>query len=258
MTMSPSTSLIGKLCCFPWLRRHGRRGSTAPPVTTITELHRILSNSGASEPLPHANAVDEVYPGIFIGDEQIVSNTLGLKLLRITHVLNCAHGRGHRHVNTSDRTYAKKGIIFMGVPADDVPDFNMLPFFQEAADFIHTALSSGKGRVLVHCKVGLSRSPTIVIAYLMMHKQMTLTSAVECVHGKRPQIWPNDGFLLQLICLEEELKKIAASRGLLSSIRRKPKVLFCGSLCSASEQQQDGTRPAQRADGCKSRAKSSR
>jgi len=71
--MAPTTSWASGLSCLPWLRQHGRpKSRSMPSVTTITELHAILGDTGGREPLPPANAVDEVYPGIFIGDEYVV------------------------------------------------------------------------------------------------------------------------------------------------------------------------------------------
>jgi len=51
---------------------------------------------------------------------------------------------------------------------------------------------------LVHCAAGISRSSTIVIAYLMQAMQFSLTEAFKYVREKRPIISPNDGFSRQL------------------------------------------------------------
>ncbi|CAF4410453.1 unnamed protein product, partial [Adineta steineri] len=58
---------------------------------------------------------------------------------------------------------------------------------------------------LVHCAAGISRSATIVLAYLMKYHHNTLKDAYTFLHDKRPQISPNKGFLLQLIRYENEL-----------------------------------------------------
>jgi protein-tyrosine phosphatase len=59
-------------------------------------------------------------------------------------------------------------------------------------------LQSG-GRVFVHCFAGVSRSATIVIAYLMKEHGLSFNSAIKFVKSKRPQINPNDGFRKQLM-----------------------------------------------------------
>lgn len=53
------------------------------------------------------------------------------------------------------------------------------------------------GKVLVHCVMGRSRSATLVLAYLMIYKNMTVVDAIEQVCRHRC-ILPNRGFLKQL------------------------------------------------------------
>lgn len=55
-----------------------------------------------------------------------------------------------------------------------------------------------QGAVLVNCAVGLSRSPSFVIAYLMKTKKMSLNEAYHMVKRARPKINPNSSFMQQL------------------------------------------------------------
>ena len=57
----------------------------------------------------------------------------------------------------------------------------------------------------MHCQHGLSRSATLVLAFLMLKRSMSLEQAAVCVRQKRP-VLPNDGFLQQLIHFEMELQ----------------------------------------------------
>ena len=60
--------------------------------------------------------------------------------------------------------------------------------------------------VLVHCFAGVSRSPAVVIAYLMATKGWDLEEAHEYVKERRAIIKPNSSFIKQLVQWEVELQ----------------------------------------------------
>ncbi|KAM9994252.1 hypothetical protein ACTFIZ_005541 [Dictyostelium cf. discoideum] len=81
-------------------------------------------------------------------------------------------------------------------------------YFQEAIDFINQGNVDGseKSNVLIHCKQGRSRSPSIVIAYLMSNEKWTLEKAFNHVSSVSPKnLTVNDGFKKKLMDLEMEL-----------------------------------------------------
>ncbi|XP_054898974.1 dual specificity protein phosphatase 13 [Poeciliopsis prolifica] len=148
-------------------------------------------------------AVNEVWPGLFIGNAATARNKTLLQNLGITHVVNAADGP--RHSDTLPRFYRDTNIQYHGVEAADCRDFDLSPFFSETADFIQGALSQ-KGKVLVHCARGISRSGTLVLAFLMIKEGLTLVEAVELVCRSR-NILPNTGFLNQLRQLDSALQR---------------------------------------------------
>lgn len=62
------------------------------------------------------------------------------------------------------------------------------------------------GRVLVHCIMGVSRSATLILAYLMLKERLTLRDALRQVVQKRA-IYPNRNFLSLLLKLDEQLER---------------------------------------------------
>lgn len=77
-------------------------------------------------------------------------------------------------------------------------------FFDETHNFIEEARKN-RCNVLIHCKAGISRSPTIAIAYLMKWKRLHLHDAYSFVKRCRPQISPNLNFMGQLVSYERQL-----------------------------------------------------
>ncbi len=60
-----------------------------------------------------------------------------------------------------------------------------------------------KSKVLVHCKAGMSRSVSVVLAYLMRMHGWSLERAVQEVSPRRC-IHPNPGFVRQLMMFREQ------------------------------------------------------
>ena len=131
-----------------------------------------------------------------------------LHSLGVTAVLNAAQGNleGWSVVNTKESYYSRVGIQFLGVPAIDLNSFPLRDYFEQAADWIEKVLKEG-GVVLVHCVKGISRSASLIIAFLIIKKKMTLQQAILTIKKKR-SIAPNEGFMQQLIELNDKTHKL--------------------------------------------------
>tara|TARA_B110000090_G_C13317911_1_gene422307 strand:+ start:90 stop:1130 length:1041 start_codon:yes stop_codon:yes gene_type:complete len=88
-------------------------------------------------------------------------------------------------------------IDYIRVDVNDEPSANLLPWMDAIADRIENELSTGKS-VYVHCQMGISRSSSLVIAYLMKYQGMTRDQAYIHTKELRPKIEPNIGFWKQL------------------------------------------------------------
>uniref|UniRef100_A0A672G7K5 Dual specificity protein phosphatase n=1 Tax=Salarias fasciatus TaxID=181472 RepID=A0A672G7K5_SALFA len=137
--------------------------------------------------------VNEVWPNVYIGDEDTAKDRYNLQRMGITHILNAAEGTWN-NVDTGADYYSDMDVVYHGVVAEDVPSFN-LSFLNILPD-----------KLLVHCVMGRSRSATLFLAYLMIYEDMTVVEAIEQVKTRR-RIIPNWGFLKQLRELDQELQE---------------------------------------------------
>ena len=77
--------------------------------------------------------------------------------------------------------------------------------FETVVVLIENALK--QGAVLVNCAVGMSHSPSFVMAYLMKTKKISLQEAYRTVKQARPKITPNPSFMRQLQEYEAYLER---------------------------------------------------
>ncbi|KRY56957.1 Major facilitator superfamily domain-containing protein 5, partial [Trichinella britovi] len=64
-----------------------------------------------------------------------------------------------------------QSITYLFVIAKDLPEWNLMDDFDRCIEFIESAIRS-KENILVHCQEGISRSATVVAAYLMKNPNM--------------------------------------------------------------------------------------
>lgn len=88
-------------------------------------------------------------------------------------------------VSTSQ--YQSHGISHLVLPTRDYLFAPSLSDISQAVDFIHDNASCGRA-TYVHCKAGRGRSTTIVLCYLVRHKQMTPDAAYSYVKSIRPRV----------------------------------------------------------------------
>lgn len=93
---------------------------------------------------------------------------------------------------------------YLRVAIKDSRESNLIEYFDQVADTIER-IRQEDGRSLVHCVAGVSRSVSLVLAYLMKYADMSLKNAFLHVRSIRPQIRPNVGFFKQLIEYEQRL-----------------------------------------------------
>ncbi len=88
-------------------------------------------------------------------------------------------------------------IIYKIIEIDDSLEQNISNYMKEALDFIDESQKKNSN-ILVHCVSGISRSASIVIAYIMDKYKMNYDQAFSYVKTKRTTIRPNTNFVEQL------------------------------------------------------------
>lgn len=168
------------------------------------------SSSGLTGALPHPHPLSlpstpdmedaeltPILPFLYLGNEQDAQDLRLLQRLHVGYILNVTTHLPLYHHHTGLFVYKR-------LPATDSNKQNLRQYFEEAFEFIEEAQQSGTA-LLIHCQAGVSRSATIVIAYLMKHTWMTMTDAYKYVKTRRPIISPNLNFMGQLLEFEEDL-----------------------------------------------------
>jgi len=90
------------------------------------------------------------------------------------------------------------------VAAEDEETTILLSRFTEVGRWIRACLDDSQC-VLVHCAAGVSRSASLVTAFLMKYKSLTKEDALSHVKAIRPIVNPNPGFLRQLLQYQKAL-----------------------------------------------------
>lgn len=167
-------------------------GLPPPPSPTDIPRTKDIENHPATQ----------VTPFLFLGNMTDAADPNTLTRLGIDHVLN---------VTAVTPTYQQSpNINYKQLLAADNGSQNIKQYFDEAFTFIDAAKDC-KGSVLIHCQAGVSRSPTIAIAYLIKYFSMSMVDAYKFIKCRRSIISPNLNFMGQLLEFEQGIKDATVS-----------------------------------------------
>jgi dual specificity phosphatase 12 len=120
-------------------------------------------------------SADEIEPRLFLGNCTAARNIQFLKSKEISHILTIDSFPIPNYVCSSASVKNKY------IHISDMSRENILEHFEDCISFIEDALKDERGSnsILVHCFYGVSRSATIVIAYLMKKYSISYQKAYE-------------------------------------------------------------------------------
>lgn len=140
-----------------------------------------------------APSCNEILPRLYLGDICVATNKDEISRLGITDMITIEI----KPLQASDLASCVKRYLYINVMDHSKQD--ILSHFETSNEFIESALKSATNKVYVHCVAGISRSATLVIAYIMKTRSMNYTEAYELVQTKRRVVDPNEGFVRQLV-----------------------------------------------------------
>ena len=220
---SASLSSIAKFATLPEIEQ-------AQQIKTVMTTSTPMNHPWFYSPSFDGHFPSRILPFLYLGNLAHATNALMLKELGITHVVSMGESAlipprptniptplarqpislaGQASVPTNSLWIENRlnniSVLDVKAIADDGID-SLDPYLMEAIEFIDMAQKSG-GKVLVHCRVGVSRSASIVIAYLMKYLQLDLSSAYLLTRSRRLNILiqPSLPFFLTLHSFEAEL-----------------------------------------------------
>lgn len=148
-----------------------------------------FKNKSLSSPLePECQRITEILPWLYLGDYEDSQNMELLSKLKISHIVNATKEPHSPKLNQYTQLY---------LHLSDNIDENISQVFVTVYNFLEKVRLQNK-KVLVHCKCGISRSPSLVIYYLMKTQGTSYSETLDKVKTLRRCVDPNLGFVYSL------------------------------------------------------------
>ncbi|XP_067102028.1 dual specificity protein phosphatase 18-like isoform X1 [Osmerus mordax] len=192
---SANNSLRARLWLYTAISNRGLREShKSVHVPNCPAQFTLTCPSRQATRCPCPMSVSQITPSLFLSGVDAAQKLTLITNRNITLIINA----------TAELiVYPNyKGVEVLHVPVQDQPHAPLRHYFESVAESIH---NNHSGHTLVHCSAGRSRSPALIMAYLMKHKGVSLRQAHEWVLENRPHIRPNAGFWRQLMEYERDL-----------------------------------------------------
>ncbi|KAG7385357.1 hypothetical protein PHYPSEUDO_001571 [Phytophthora pseudosyringae] len=193
VTVLPRGSVSAPKRMYPPQQRRSRNpGNLSLDLSQVDQANfdPCTTATGASKRRNDQAAVcSKLTDFLYIGGAVAAKNKSMLIQNGITHVINCA-------ASVAPASFPDE-FCYFNIRLRDHSSQDIARHFYSMFDFIERARECG-GRIFLHCVKGISRSPTMAIAYLMWYKNIGMYKALDFVRQARPIVDPNAGFIFQL------------------------------------------------------------
>ena len=138
--------------------------------------------------------IDKITDKIYLGEKAGFKDLEYFSKEKITHVLSL--------LDFEFSLPDELNLVHKLISIEDDSKSNLLKIIKECIEFIEKS-----NKIFIHCMYGVSRSPSIVIAYLMWKTHCSFDDTYFFVKNRREFVEPNDGFIEQLKLFEKLIKK---------------------------------------------------
>jgi protein-tyrosine phosphatase len=149
----------------------------------------------------------EILPSVYLGSERNSLDPEVLKRLNIKSIINVAEECRNIVFEMKDASRDHKRLTIREGDYLHLPwshfEQNIKDHLPKALSFISKQLNSEKS-ILIHCKQGICRSASLVIAYVMIEKGLNFEDAYKFVKTKSPNVSPNLLFVYQLMDIQDD------------------------------------------------------
>ncbi|XP_017559907.1 protein phosphatase Slingshot homolog 2b isoform X1 [Pygocentrus nattereri] len=169
---------------------------TSKEIRTELEMHMVCNLREFKEYIDNEMIVilgqmdspTEIFEHVYLGSEWNASNLEELQNSGIQYILN---------VTREIDNFFPGLFEYHNIRVYDEEATDLLAYWNDTYKFISRAKKTG-AKCLVHCKMGVSRSASTVIAYAMKEYGWDLEQAFEYVKERRAVTKPNPSFMRQL------------------------------------------------------------
>uniref|UniRef100_A0A8B9REW3 protein-serine/threonine phosphatase n=1 Tax=Astyanax mexicanus TaxID=7994 RepID=A0A8B9REW3_ASTMX len=169
---------------------------TSKEIRTELEIHMVCNLREFKEYIDNEMIVilgqmdspTEIFEHVYLGSEWNASNLEELQNSGVQYILN---------VTREIDNFFPGLFEYHNIRVYDEEATDLLAYWNDTYKFISRAKKAG-AKCLVHCKMGVSRSASTVIAYAMKEYGWDLEQAFEYVKERRAVTKPNPSFMRQL------------------------------------------------------------
>ncbi|EFC46459.1 predicted protein [Naegleria gruberi] len=133
---------------------------------------------------------------LFLGNRDNASSDRELTDIGITYILNMAE-EVENVLEEMILDNGEKKYKYLKLGTGDTIEHSISDLFEQANQFLREAFENNC-KAIVNCNMGISRSSTTVLSYLMKYYELSFEEAFHHAKGHRSIVCPNQAFREQL------------------------------------------------------------